>query len=433
MQTRREFFGAVARPAAAGVALACLDPEGARAALATALTTTASAEESARDESFWFDVQRAFLIDRSVVNLNNGGVSPSPAMVLEAQKRHLDFSNSTPPPVALWQVLEPQREGVRARLARLFACDPEELALVRNASEGLQVCQLGFDLQRGDEVLASNQDYPRMITTFQQRARREGIVLKQFSLPVPAEDDGEVVEIYRRNLTPKTKLILVCHVINLTGQILPVKRIVALGRERGIPVVVDGAHSFAHFDFTHADLDCDYFASSLHKWLFAPHGTGLLYVRREKIKGLWPMMAAPETLDSDIRKFEEIGTHPSAQNLAIAEALTFHEGIGPARKTARLRYLTSRWAERLRRNDRVRLHTSLKPGRSCGIANVEIQGVDPVKLGDHLWKRHRILATPIVHPEFQGMRITPSVYTTLEEIDRFCEAMEEVCAKGVPA
>lgn len=433
MQSRREFLGAVVRPAAAGVVLATLDPEGARAALASALAHTGSPEEAAQDESFWFDIQRAFLLDRSVVNLNNGGVSPSPAMVLEAQKRHLDFSNSTPPPVALWQVLEPQREGVRARLARHFGCDPEELALVRNASEGLQICQLGFDLQRGDEVLASNQDYPRMITTFEQRGRREGIVLKQFSLPVPAEDDDEVVEIYRKNITPKTRLILVCHVVNLTGQILPVKRIVALGRERGIPVVVDGAHSFAHFDFRHADLDCDYYATSLHKWLFAPHGTGLLYVRRDRIKGLWPMMAAPPALDGDIRKFEEIGTHPSAQNLAIAEALTFHEGIGPARKTARLRYLTARWAHRLAKNDRVRLHTSLKPGRSCGVANVEIEGVDPVRLGEHLWNKHRILATPIVHPEFKGMRITPSVYTTLEEIDRFCEAMEGVCAKGVPA
>jgi selenocysteine lyase/cysteine desulfurase len=433
MQSRREFLGAVARPAAAGVALACLNPDGARAALASAAAHLASPSEAAADEALWFDIQRAFTIDRSVVNLNNGGVSPSPAMVLEAQKRHLDFSNSTPPPVALWQVLEPLREGVRARLARHFGCDAEEVALVRNASEGLQVCQLGFDLKRGDEVLASNQDYPRMITTFEQRGRREGIVLKQFSLPVPAEDDDAVVEIYRRNITAKTKLILVCHVINLTGQILPVKRIVELGRERGIPVVVDGAHSFAHFDFSHADLGCDYYATSLHKWLFAPHGTGMLFVKREKIRGLWPMMAAPPALDSDIRKFEEIGTHPSAQNLAIAEALTFHEGIGPARKAARLRYLTARWAERLTRNDRVRLHTSLKPGRSCGVANVEIAGVDPVQLGDHLWKRHRILATPIVHAEFRGLRITPSVYTTIEEIDRFCEVMEEVCAKGVPA
>ncbi len=430
---RREFLGAVGKPAALGAAAALLHPAGVRQALAKAATYAAPAEEAAADESFWFDVQQAFTLDRSVVNLNNGGVSPAPAVVQAAQKRHLDFSNSTPPPVALWQVLEPQREAVRQRLARTFGAGAEEIALVRNASEGLQICQFGFDLQRGDEVLTTNQDYPRMIATFEQRARREGIVLKQFSLPVPAEDDDEIVDRYRRHITPKTKLILVCHVINRTGQILPVKRVVELGRERGIPVIVDGAHSFAHFDFTHADLGCDYYATSLHKWLFAPHGTGMLYVRREKIRDLWPLMAAPAALAEDIRKYEEIGTHPSAQNLAIAEALTFHEGIGPRRKTARLRFLTARWAKRLDKHERVRLHTSLAPGKSCGLANVEVLGVEPGAIADHLWKRHRILVTPIVHPEFRGIRVTPSVYTTLEEIDHFCEVMEEIAEKGVPA
>jgi selenocysteine lyase/cysteine desulfurase len=427
--TRRQFLGSIGPPAALGV-VAALDPLGVREALARAAAYAAPAEETAGDEAFWFDVQQAFTLDRSVVNLNNGGVSPSPAVVQAAQKRHLDFSNSTPPPVALWQVLEPQRETVRQRLARAFGCDAEEIALVRNASEGLQVCQFGFDLQRGDEVLTTNQDYPRMIATFEQRARREGIVLKQFSIPVPAEDDDEIVDLFRRHITPRTRLILVCHVINLTGQILPVKRVVELGRERGIPVIVDGAHSFAHFDFTHADLGCDYYATSLHKWLFAPHGTGMLYVKREKIRGLWSLMAAPATLESDIRKYEEIGTHPSAQNLAIAEALTFHEGIGAKRKAARLRFLTARWARRLQRHERVRLHTSLKPGKSCGLATVEIAGVDPGPLADHLWKRHRILVTPIVHPEFRGIRVTPSVYTTLEEIDRFSEVMEGIVEGG---
>lgn len=221
--------------------------------------------------------------------------------------------------------------------------------------------------------------------------------------------------------------------INLTGQILPVKRVVELGRERGIPVIVDGAHSFAHFDFDHADLGCDYYATSLHKWLFAPHGTGMLYVKREKIRDLWPLMAAPATLAGDIRKFEEIGTHPAAQNLAIAEALTFHEGIGAQRKAARLRHLRDRWALRLAGHERVRLHTSLKPGKSCGIANVEIVGLDPGKLAEHLWQRHHILVTPIVHPEFRGLRVTPSVYTTLAEIDQFSEVMIEIAEKGIPA
>jgi selenocysteine lyase/cysteine desulfurase len=433
MHTRREFLGTVGRPAALGVAWAALDPLGAGRALAAAASFPGTPEEAASDESFWFEIQQAFTLDRSVVNLNNGGVSPAPAVVQAAQKRHLDFSNSTPPPVALWQVLEPQRETVRARLARTFGCDTEEIALVRNASEGLQTCQFGLELKRGDEVLTTNQDYPRMIATFEQRARREGIVLKQFSIPVPAEDDAEVVERFRKNITPRTKLILISHVINLTGQILPVKPVVEMARERGIPVIVDGAHSFAHFDFSHADLGCDYYATSLHKWLFAPHGTGMLYVRRDKIPGLWPLMAAPATMDGDIRKYEEIGTHPSAQNLAIAEALTFHEGIGAKRKEARLRYLRNRWAGRLGQSGRVRLHTSLKPGKSCGLATVEILEVDPGKLAEHLWKKHHILVTPIGHPEFRGLRVTPSVYTTVEEIDRFSEVMEQVIERGLPA
>jgi isopenicillin-N epimerase len=431
--TRREFLGAIGRPAALGVVAAAFDPLGMRAALAKAAEYAGPAGEAAGDEPFWFEIQQAFTIDRSVVNLNNAGVSPSPAVAQAAQKRHLDFSNFMPPPVALWEVLEPQRETVRQRLARAFGAGGEEIALVRNASEGLEICQLGVDLRRGDEVLTTNQDYPRMIIAFEQRARREGIVLRQFSLPVPAEDDEEIVDRYRRNITPKTKLILACHMINLTGQILPVKRVVELGRERGIPVIVDGAQSFAHFDFTHADLGCDYFATSLHKWLFAPHGTGMLYVKRDKIRNLWPLMAAPETMAEDIRKFEEIGTHPAAQNLAIAEALTFHEGIGARRKAVRLRHLRDRWALRLARHDRMRLHTSLKPGKACGIANVEIMGVDTRKLVDHLWKRHQILVTPIVHPEFSGVRISPGVYTTVEEIDRFSEAMEWIAEKGIPA
>jgi selenocysteine lyase/cysteine desulfurase len=432
MYSRRELFGAVARPAAAAAAVAALDLVHARRVLASVASHPETPEETAGDESFWINIQQAFTMDRSIVNLNNGGVSPSPAVVQEAMKRHLDYSNSAPPPYALWEILEPQKEGVRQRLARFFQCDSEEIAITRNASEGLQICQYGFDLAPGDEVLTSNQDYPRMLTTWEQRARRDRIALKKISLPVPAEDEDAIVDLYRKNIGPKTKLILICHVINLTGQILPVKKVVRMAREKGIPVIVDGAHAFAHFPFSYDNLDCDYYATSLHKWLFAPHGTGLLYVRKDKIKSLWPMQAAPQTMDADIRKFEEIGTHPAANILAIADALTFHEGIGAERKAARLRFLRDRWAKRLMQHDRIRLHTSLDPRFSCGIANVEIVGLDPYKLTKHLWYRHRIFATPIVHPEFQGLRITPSVYTTLQEIDFFREAMEDVLEKGLP-
>ncbi len=435
MYSRRRFLGALGIPVAAATAGVALNLEGvahALGALRERSREQATPEEAAGDEDFWFEVGQAFTVDRSLVNLNNGGVSPSPAWVQEAMKRHLDYSN-TAPPYSMWKILEPQREAVRERLGREFGCDPEEVALTRNASEGLQICQFGFDLRPGDEVLTTNQDYPRMITTFLQRERREGIVLRRLSIPIPAEDPDEIVSLFERNITPKTKLILMCHMINITGQILPVRAVVEMARSKGIPVIVDGAHALAHFDFKISELDCDYYATSLHKWLFAPHGTGLLYVRKDKIRELWPLMAATKKMDEDIRKFEEIGTHPAANYLAIAEALSFHQGIGGKRKQARLVYLRDYWAKRLLEHRRVRLHTSLKPGFACGIATVEIEGVEPGALDAWLWEKHRILVTPIVHQEFRGIRVSPSVYTTLQELDRFCDAMEQVIQHGLPA
>jgi|SoiMethySBSTD1v2_1073268.scaffolds.fasta_scaffold41733_2 selenocysteine lyase/cysteine desulfurase len=428
---RRAFLGALGKPLLAAGVAATLEPLRAARCLETLAGHGGAAAEVAQDETFWFEVQQAFTCDRSLTNLNNGGVSPAPAVVQDAMKRHLDYSNLAPAHT-MWHVLEPQRETVRSALARSFGCDPEEIAVTRNASESLQICQLGFDLEPGDEVLTTNQDYPRMLTTFRQRERREKIRLRTISLPVPAEDPAEVVRRFEAAITPRTRLLLMCHVINLTGQILPVRQVVEMARRRGIPVLVDGAHSFAHFPFVRDDLQCDYFATSLHKWLSAPHGTGMLYVRRDKIRALWPLMAAGPELDENIRKFEEIGTHPAANFLAIAEALTFQNGIGAERKAARLRYLRDRWATRLAAQKGVRLHTSLKEEFSCAIALVQIEGVDSVALQQHLWQKHHILVTPIKHEEFEGIRVTPHVYTTLQEIDRFAEAMETVLRQGLP-
>ena len=435
MYDRRDFLGALGASLAA-TALPLRDPPAlgpAASGIAAELARhPGTPQDTADDEDFWSRVAQAFTVDRSLVDLNNGGVSPSPALVQEAMKRHLDYSNQAPV-YTMWRILEPQRETVRERLAREWDCQPEEVALTRNASESLQILQFGFDLERGNEVLTTNQDYPRMITTFQQRERREGIVLKRISLPVPAEDPAEVVRRFEAAITPRTRLILMCHMINLTGQILPVRDVVRMARRHGIPVIVDGAHALAHFDFRISDLDCDNYSSSLHKWLFAPHGTGFLYVRREKIADVWPLMAASDKMDDDIRKYEEIGTHPAANYLAIAEALTFHQAIGPKRKEARLIYLRDYWAKRLREHERVRLHTSLEPGFACGIATVEIEGLKNVDLVEWLWREHRILVTPITHDEFEGVRVSPSVYTTLPELDRFVDAMEQAVQHGLPA
>lgn len=436
MQSRRRFLGTMSLPAAAAAVGLPLRPVELRAS-ATDIAKdlgrhTGSPADIAADEDFWFEVAQAFTVDRTLVNLNNGGVSPSPAWVQEAMKRHLDFSNLAPS-YTMWSVLEPQREGVRERMARQWGVGAEEIAFTRNASESLQIMQLGIDLKRGDEVLTTTQDYGRMINTFKQRSRREGIVLKQIKIPVPAEDPAEVIRLFAEAITPKTKALLACHMINLTGQILPVTELTALARSHGIPLIIDGAHAMAHFDFSLGDLDVDNYSTSLHKWLFAPHGTGLLYVRKEKIPEIWPLMAAPERMDSDIRKFEEIGTHPAANYLAIGEALSFHQGIGAARKDARLVYLRNYWAEKLLQNDNARLHTSLKPGFACGIANLEITGIAPNDLRDYLWDAHRIIVVSINHAEFQGIRVSPSVYTTLPELDRFVDVVDHVAKNGLPA
>lgn len=434
---RRAFLGSLRYPAvaaAAGSLLPVFDPARAAGALAELATVAGTPDDIARDETYWSQIQQAFTVDRTIVNLNNGGVSPSPRLVQEAMRRRLEHANAYPPPVTLWQIQHPQYEDVRSRLARHWGVDAEELAITRNSSESLQICQMGLDLKPGDEVLTTTQDYPRMVNTFKQRERRDGIVLRQFKLPTPCEDARAVVRLFEENITEKTRLILMCHMINITGQILPVKDVVAMARTRngGIPVIVDGAHAFAHLEYKIPDLDCDYYGVSLHKWLTAPHGTGLLYVRRDKIKGLWPLMAAGEELSDNIRKFEEIGTHPEANALCIGEALTFHQAMQGPRKEARLRYLRDYWAGRVIATGRAVMNTSLKPEFSCGIANVRIDGLDTTKLHQWLWEKRHILTVAIVHDEFNGLRVTPNVYTTLEELDRFVEAIEFAVRKGLP-
>jgi selenocysteine lyase/cysteine desulfurase len=386
--------------------------------------------EVAADEDFWLEIQRAFTVDRTLINLNNGGVSPSPRVVQEAMARYLALSNEAPS-YTMWNLLEPQIESVRLRLARAFGCDAEELAITRNASEALEIVQLGIPLEPGDEVLTTSQDYGRMLTTWDQRARREGITVRKLTFPVPPPSLDHLTRMFEAGIGPRTRVIHLCHITNLTGQIFPVRPIVELARSRNIEVIVDGAHAFAHFPFQRDDLGCDYYGTSLHKWLLAPHGTGFLYVRRDRIARVWPLMAAPTSMDADIRKFEEIGTHPAANHNAIAEALTFHEGIGGERKAERLRFLRDRWMKRIEGQPRVRLFTSYDPTQSCAIGTFGIADIEPPRIVEHLWKTRRIIVTPIVHPEFAGVRVTPNVYTTPGEVDLFAEAVESILRDGI--
>ena len=408
----------------AGVIAAFRDEAGAAVLHAARRVEGVPADELAADENYWREIQQAFTLDRTIINLNNGGCCPSPRVVHEALKRYLDISNQSPV-YHMWQILEPNVESVRRRLAHAFGCDPEEMAITRNASEALQIAQLGIELKAGDEVVTTNQDYGRMLDTWQQRVRRDGITLTQVSFPVPPKSMDVLADTLLNAITPATRVLHFCHITNLTGQIFPVKRIADEARRRGIKTVVDGAHAFAHFPFKAADLGCDYYGTSLHKWLLAPIGTGFLYVRKENIPSLWPLTPAAASKAGDIRKFEEIGTHPAANHNAIAEALTFHEGIGGERKAARLRYLRNRWADRLGRSPKFRIHTNLDPAHSCAIGNVQVLAVPANKVVAQLWEKWRIIATPIKHAEYEGIRVTPNVYTTLEEVDTFVEAMEQ--------
>ena len=417
---RRSFFQIAAGSAAVAAFVNDAIP---RAQAADEYVKGRKPEDVARDEDYWVEIRNAFTVDRNVVNLNNGYVSPAPKPVQEALRRQLDYSDMGPYHTMIGQ-LEKQIEMVRVRLAQNAGCDPEEMAITRNSSESLEIAQFGIDLKPGDEVLTTNQDYPRMLTTFRQRERRDGIVLKTISFPVPPPSMDDLYQRFERAVTPKTKLILVCHITNRTGQIFPVRRICDMAHARGITVICDGAHAFNHFPYKISDLDCDYYGVSLHKWTCAPIGTGFLYVKKSRIASTWPLMAAAKAQDNDIRKFEEIGTHPAANHNGISQALIFNENIGIDRKAARLRYLRNRWAHRLHENPKCATLHSEDPAQSCGIGFLSFKGADSQKIHDVLQSKYNIVTARVQHEEYDGLRITPHIYSTVRDIDYFADCVE---------
>lgn len=395
--------------------------------------------EVARNEDFWFYVQQAFNIDRSIINLNNGGVHPCPTIVMDAVKRYMDFSNGAPPHNS-WRILRPRKELIRKKLADTFGCSPEEIAITRNVTESMQIPLLGIDLKPGDEVITTTHDYPSMKNALFQRQKREGITVNTFPFRYPPRNLGELASLFEKHVTQRTKMILICHITNLTGQIFPVREICRMARLRNIDVVVDGAHAFGHFDFKQKDLDCDIYGANLHKWMMAPIGTGFLYVKKERIKDIWPLFPAADPLSDDIRKFEHVGTQPEALKLAVGEALAFHHGIGSKRKEERMRYLRNYWAGAIEKLPGAKMLTPYDRDQSCGIGTFTIENFDMGKLSQTLWQKHNIYNITVGVPPAEengerviGMRVTPSIYTTLRELDTFIGAVEFYVKNGLPA
>lgn len=381
-------------------------------------------DQLATEEDFWYYIQQAFTVSPGLINLNNGGVSPAPKTVQDAMKRYYDFCNEAPS-YYMWRELDKGREPLRRNLARLAGCSPEEIAMNRNASEGLETVIFGLQLKAGDEVVAAKQDYPNVINAYKQRELREGIKIVWINLELPSEDENYLVQQYVNAFTSRTRVVNITHIINWNGQVLPVKKIAAEAHKRGIEVVVDGAHSFMHTEFTIPSLDCDYFATSLHKWMYAPIGSGMLYIKKEKIKNIYPLFATSDSpLKEDIRKFENLGTRPFFIEQAIGKAIEFHEMIGSERKEKRLHYLKNYWMEKVKGLPGIKMNTSLHPKWGCAIGNIGVEGKKISELDSFLQDKYRVHVVGIEWENIHGIRVTPNVYTTTKNLDVLIEGIQ---------
>jgi selenocysteine lyase/cysteine desulfurase len=426
MSSRRKFFKKTLGAASA----LCLTPLATQARsenIADSLVALnkLSPLEASTDEELWSQIAQAYTVSNTLLNLNNGGVSPQPKVVQDAVDRYYHMSNEGPSHY-MWHILDKGREPLRNKLAALASVSPEEIAINRNTTEALGTVCSGLTFNQGDEIVMTKQDYPNMIHAWKQKELREGIKIKWISFDLPVEDDLKVIKAFTDATTSKTKVWHITHMINWTGQILPVKKLCEEARKRNILSIVDGAHTFAHMDYSIHDFNPDYFGTSLHKWLCAPFGTGMLYVKKENIAGLYPMFPHDKPQSDDIRKFEVLGTRSFATEQAISQAIDFQLAIGNKRKEERLRYLKNYWCEKLKNHPRIKLNISLKPEYACALGNFSIEGMEPNEVSLALMNNHQIHTVAIKWENISGVRITPHVYTLTRDLDRFVDAVLKI-------
>ncbi|AKD55385.1 aminotransferase class V-fold PLP-dependent enzyme [Spirosoma radiotolerans] len=430
--SRRTFF----RQSGAAVAGALTLPDFLPATYARPLETAdmglKSAAEWAQEEDFWAWVKSEYTVSPTLLNLNNGGVCPQPKVVQDAHIRFYQYANEAPS-YYMWRIMDQGRETLREKLADLAGCSAEEIAINRNATEGLNTVIFGLNMKAGDEVVLTKQDYPNMLNAWKQREKRDGVKLVYLNLDLPSENDDTIVEQFVKAFTPRTKVVHITHIVNWVGQVLPVRKIADEAHKRGIEVIADGAHSFALFDFKIPDLGADYYATSLHKWLCAPFGSGMLYIRQNKIRNVWALLSNTEPDGPDIRKFESLGTRSFASEMAIGTAIDFHNSIGTARKFARAHYLKNYWMERVRELPGVKIHTSLKPEYAGAVALFSIDGMKSGEVESQLLSKYKIHTSPIDWENIHGVRVTPHVYHTPKDLDRLVAAITAIAEKQLVA
>ena len=384
-----------------------------------------SLTELAKDEDFWASIRKGYKLKPDYINFENGYYNFLPEQVLEKfieHVREVNYHGS----YYMRNFQAKTRKSMAAKLATVAGCSADELIITRNTTESLDLIISGLDWNAGDEAIMAEQDYGSMRNMFIQVSKRYGVINKVLSVPNIPQSDEEIVNLYESAITDKTKLMMVSHIINITGQILPIRKICDMAHKRGVQVMVDGAHSFAHFKFSIQDLNCDYFGSSLHKWMSVPLGCGILYVKKENIGKVWPLMAESEKKSGDISRFGHIGTHPAHTDLAIDAAIDFYNMLGAERKEARLRFLQNYWTSKVRNLPNVIINTPADPARVCGIANVGIRGMKPADMADILFSKYKIYTAPIDTAGVQGCRITPNVYTSTDELDVLINALTEL-------
>lgn len=386
-----------------------------------------SPADAANDDDLWARMAQAYTVSPNILNLNNGGVSPQPKVVQDAVDRYYHLSNEAPT-YYMWQILDKGREPLRRKLADLAGVSNEEIAINRNTTESLGTFTYGIDMQRGDEIVMTKQDYPNMINAWKQREIRDGVKINWINLTLPVDNDDVVLKAYVDATTSKTKIWHITHLMTWTGQILPAAKLCAEARKRGILTIVDAAHSFAHVDYKISDFNCDYFGTSLHKWLCAPFGTGLMYIRKEHIEKTWPLFSMDKPKSGDIKKFEALGTRSFAPEQAIGQAIDFHNAIGGRRKQERLHFLKSYWCNAVTKNPRVKLHISLKPEYSCALGTFSVDGMDVGDVASKLMGEFQIHTVSIKWENVNAVRVTPHVYTTTKDLDRFIDAVAKIAA-----
>ncbi|MCX6200201.1 MAG: aminotransferase class V-fold PLP-dependent enzyme [Bacteroidetes bacterium] len=383
--------------------------------------------DAAKDEDFWHLIREQYTVSSTIINLNNGGVSPQPKPVQDAHIRSYQHCNEAPS-YYMWRILDQGREPLRTKIAELAGCSSEEIAINRNTTEGLNTIIFGLNLKAGDEVVLSKYDYPNMMNAWKQREKRDGIKLVWVDFDLPVESDDVFVEKFSNAITSKTRIVHITHMLNWTGQILPARKIADIAHKKGCEVIVDASHSFVHVDYKISDLDCDYYATSCHKWLCAPFGTGFMYIRKGMVKNVWALLSAPIPDADNIGKFEAIGTRSFAAEMAIGNAIDFHYLIGSKRKEERLRYLKNYWCNKALKFPKFKLFTSMKDEYSCAIATFTIDGCSPADIATELFDKRKIHCTSVNVEKVQGVRITPHVYTSLRDLDKLVEGIKELAA-----